>query len=193
MKNEVKFSETVMLVDAAFLNFVITDIKKNFERMLNRPLHDVDLSDLFVYLGLDAGLNIGKNEVQVLLIYDTESAKLSYCHPSDLAKELNGTAFQDSTLGEFLFYSFQPEGMAALEDLYLESLTLLTEAKEVKKLVVISFNEEYGDKVSAILDKAEDKEIVQFRMNEPGKETGYRWEILAYPLMQALGIRGDEL
>lgn len=193
MKNEVKFSETVMLVDAAFLNFVMTDIKKNFERMLGRLLQEVDLSDLFVYLALDAGLAPGKNEVQVLLIYDADSTKFSHCHPSDLAEELSGTAFQDASMGEFSFYSFQPEGMVSLEELYLESLALLTEAKEVKKLVVISFNEEYGDKVAAILDKAEDKEIVQFRMNEPGKQTGYRWEILAYPLMRALGIRGEEL
>ncbi len=193
MKNEVKFSKTVMLVDAAFLNFVITDIKKNFERMLHHPLQDADLSELFVYLALDAGLTTGKNEVQVLLIYDEDSATLSHCHPSGVAEELNGTAFRDSALGEFSFYSFQPEGMASLEDLYLESLTLLAGAKEVKKLVVISFNEEYGDKVSAILNKAEGKEIVQFRMNEPGKETDYSWEILAYPVMQALGIRGEEL
>lgn len=30
-------------------------------------------------------------------------------------------------------------------------------------------------------------------MNEPEATVDYRWEMLAYPIMQALGIRGDEL
>jgi hypothetical protein len=30
-------------------------------------------------------------------------------------------------------------------------------------------------------------------MNEPDGDINYRWEMLAYPVMQALGIRGDEL
>ena len=38
MEEEIKMAETVMLIDASFLNFVTEDIKKNFERMLNRDL-----------------------------------------------------------------------------------------------------------------------------------------------------------
>ena len=44
-----------------------------------------------------------------------------------------------------------------------------------------------------ILNKVDGKEIIQFRMNEPEYRTSYRWEMLAYPIMQALGIKGEEL
>jgi len=192
MEEDIKMAETVMLIDASFLNFVTEDIKNNFEKMLKRELQDMDLSHLFTYIALDAGISEGKNEVQIFFIYDNDSACLLHAQPSDLKKELNNVAFSNE-FGEFCFNTFQPEDMASREELYLESLKVLVDAKEVKRIIVLSFNEEYGEKVRTILKKAEEKELIQFRMNEPERNTDYRWEMLAYPVMQALGIRGDEL
>ena len=72
-KPQIKLSETVVLIDAAFLNFVITDMKGYFEETLRRSLQDIDLSMLTTYLTLDAGITEGKNEVQFLFVYDEES------------------------------------------------------------------------------------------------------------------------
>lgn len=192
MEEDIKMAETVMLVDASFLNFVTEDIKSNFERMLNRELQDVDLSHLFTYIALDAGISEGKNEMQIFFIYDTDSSHLVHTQPSDLTSELNNVAFSNE-FGEFCFNTFQPDDMASREELYLESLKVLVDTEEVKRVIVLSFNEEYGEKVHKILKKVEEKELIQFRMNEPESQINYRWEMLAYPLMQALGIRGDEL
>ena len=98
-KPQIKLSETVVLIDAAFLNFVITDIKNYFEKTLQRSLQEIDLSLFTSYLTLDAGINEGKNEVQFLFVYDKESRHLQHCQPSDLQEELNGVAFQ-SPYGE---------------------------------------------------------------------------------------------
>ena len=192
MEKETKFTDTVILIDALFMDFVIDDLKKNFERMLNRELHDVELDKLITYISLDADVREGSDEIQVLFIYGENVKQLRHCHPSDLEKELNNTAFRNP-LGEFSFFSFQPEGMATIEELYLESLKIVADAKEIDKLIVISFNEEYGEKVNDILNKVDGKEIIQFRMNEPEYRTSYRWEMLAYPIMQALGLKGEEL
>ncbi|WP_321518882.1 DUF6621 family protein [uncultured Bacteroides sp.] len=192
MEEEIKMAETVMLIDASFLNFVTEDIKRNFESMLKRKLQDMDLSHLFTYIALDAGISEGKNETQIFFIYDDDSAHLVYAQPSDLTKELNNVAFSNE-FGEFCFNTFQPEKMTSREELFLESLNVLADAEEVKRIVVLSFNEEYGEKVHKILKKVKEKELIQFRMNEPDNDTEYRWEMLAYPVMQALGIRGDEL
>ena len=43
-KPQIKLAETVVLIDAAFLNFVITDIKGYFEETLHRSLQEIDLS-----------------------------------------------------------------------------------------------------------------------------------------------------
>lgn len=93
-KPQIKLAEAVVLIDAAFLNFVITDIKGYFEETLHRSLQEIDLSMLTTYITLDAGITEGKNEVQFLFVYDKESSRLQYCQPSDLQEELNGVAFQ---------------------------------------------------------------------------------------------------
>lgn len=192
MEQKAQFNETVMLIDASFLNFVVNDIKKAFEGMLNRPLQTVDLSELMTYLALDAGVAEGEKQIQVILIYDKECTKLVNCNPSGLEKELNDTAFKNQ-FGEFCFNSFQPEDMATLEQLYLESLKVVGEAKTVKRLILVSNNELYGEKVMNSLPEREDMEVIQFRMNEPERQISTHWELLIYPVMQALGIRGDEL
>ena len=191
-KPQIKLSETVVLIDAAFLNFVITDMKGYFEETLRRSLQDIDLSMLTTYLTLDAGITEGKNEVQFLFVYDEESDQLVYCHPSDLVKELNGVAFK-SPYGEYSFASVPSEGMVSREDLFLDLLSIVADSADVKRMIVVSFNEEYGKKVSDALHEVKGKEIIQFRMNEPEVQVEYKWDMLAFPVMQALGIRAEEL
>lgn len=191
-KPQIKLSEIVVLIDAAFLNFVITDMKGYFEKTLQRSLQEIDLSVLTTYLTLDAGVKEGKNEVQFLFVYDKQSSSLAFCHPSDLEKELNGVAFQ-SPFGEYSFASVPSEGMVSREDLFVDMLTIVADSADVKKMIVVSFNEEYGERVTDTLSEVKGKEVIQFRMNEPESPVDYHWDMLAFPVMQALGIRADEL
>ena len=191
-KPQIKLSETVVLIDAAFLNFVITDMKGYFEKTLQRSLQEIDLSMLTTYLTLDAGITEGKNEVQFLFVYDKDSSHLVHCHPSDLEKELNGVAFQ-SPYGEYSFASVPSEGMVSREELFLDLLAIVSDSADVKRMIVVSFNEDYGKKVTDALHEVKGKEIIQFRMNEPEASVEYKWDMLAFPVMQALGIRADEL
>ena len=191
-KPQIKLAETVVLIDAAFLNFVITDIKGYFEETLHRSLQEIDLSMFTSYLTLDAGINEGKNEVQFLFVYDKESRHLQHCQPSDLQEELNGVAFQ-SPYGEFSFASVPSEGMVSREDLFLDLLSIVSDSADVKRMIVISFNEEYGKKVTDALHEVKGKEVIQFRMNEPELPVDYKWDMLAFPVMQALGIKAEEL
>lgn len=192
VSEEIKLSENVMLIDASFLNYVVTDLKKYFERTLNRSLQEIDLAELSTYLALDAGIVEGANEVQMLMVYDQESSTLQHCHPSDLKEELNGVAFKNQ-VGEFVFAGVPCEEMVSRADLYVDLLGIVAGCGDVKRVIVVSFNEEYGKEVTATLSKIKEKEILQFRMNESEEAVAYRWEMLAFPVMQALGIRGDEL
>lgn len=190
---KIKFPSNVLLIDAAFLNLVVTDLKKYFEKTLMRELQEIDLSELVTYIVLDAGMAVGDNQIQILMVYDKDSAQLSNCRPSDLSAELNGVAFK-SQFGEFSFASVPCEEMVSREELYLDLLSIVLDSADVERLILVSFNEEYGDKVMERLKGVKNKETIQFRMNEPEESIeGYQWEMLAYPVMQALGIRGEEL
>lgn len=198
---KIKLSETVMVLDAAYLNFVVNDLKKYFEPLLKRPLQTIDLALLTMYLAMDAGITEGENDVQILLVYDEQSDKLQHCVPSDLKEELDGVAFK-SPFGEFSFLAVPSESFVSRGDLYLDLLQIVLSSEEVKKLIIAPFNEEYGEEVEATLkefmDKAlavqkDTKEVVYFRMEEPTSPVEYRWEMLGYPLMSALGIKSEEL
>lgn len=193
MDEKIKFPSNVLLIDAVFLNLVVTDLKKYFEKTLMRELQEIDLSELVTYIVLDAGMVVGDNQIQILMVYDKDSAQLSNCRPSDLSAELNGVAFK-SQFGEFSFASVPCEEMVSREELYLDLLSIVLDSADVERLILVSFNEEYGDKVMERLKGVKNKETIQFRMNEPEESIeGYQWEMLAYPVMQALGIRGEEL
>lgn len=194
MENEMKFAETVMLIDAAYLDRVGVDLAKHFgEEVLGRKLPKADLPVMLECLSLDAGVQLGENAIQVLFIYDVESKRMDAFQPGDLVKELHNVAFK-SQLGEFSLFSFEPSEMTTREELFTESLKLVIEAKEVKRMVVVPAEEEYGDKVSTLLNKVEGKEaITVFGMNPPTGEVTYQWEMLGFALLQSLGIKADEI
>ena len=192
MDEKIKFPSNVLLIDAAFLNLVVTDLKKYFEKTLMRELQEIDLSELVTYIVLDAGMVVGDNQIQILMVYDKDSAQLSNCRPSDLSAELNGVAFK-SQFGEFSFASVPCEEMVSREELYLDLLSIVLDSADVERLILVSFNEEYGKKVIDVLHEVKGKEIIQFRMNEPEVPLAYKWDMLAFPVMQALGIKAEEL
>ena len=47
MDEKIKFPSNVLLIDAAFLNLVVTDLKKYFEKTLMRELQEIDLFNIF--------------------------------------------------------------------------------------------------------------------------------------------------
>lgn len=83
--------------------------------------------------------------------------------------------------------------MVSREELFMDILAIISDSAEVKKMIVVSFNEEYGDRVSAALDEVKKKEVIQLRMNEPENTLEYKWDMLAFSVMQAMGIRAEEL
>lgn len=193
MDKKIKLAETVFLVDTAYLNFMLVNLKGFLENQVNRKLSDISMADLFTYLALDAGLKEGEKVIQIILVADDSSSRIKFAIPSDLKKDLDGVAF-DSSLGEFAFASAFTEGMVSREDLFLDILNIVTESKDVKELIVLSFDDEYGGKVFEKLnDKDLDKTVTQFRMREPEKEVNYKWDMLVFPLMKAFGIEGSEI
>lgn len=192
MKEKKLSAETAILIDACFLEMLTTDFKKNFERIIGRELNIIDLSELLTYIALDGGITPGENDIDVLFIYSSEHPSFSNCIPARLDTELNNVAFKNS-IGEFTCRTFPNERIVSTDDMFVDSLQIIAEAKEVKRLLVVGYNEEYGDKIEEVLDKTEGKIITQFRMDEPKEKKKYATEIIAYAVMKALGIKGEEL
>ena len=193
MEKDIKFEETVFLVDTAYLNFMLVNFKGFLENQVKRELPKIQVADLLAYLALDAHIEEGEKNIQVVLISDDQTTKLENAEPSKLKKELYGVAF-DSSLGEFLFSSVTTEGLVSREELYLDILDIALTSKAVKNLILLSFDDEYGDKVLNKIDNKDiEKSITQFRVREPEKEVSFKWDMLVYPMMMAFGIDSDEI
>ena len=193
INNELKFAEKVILIDAAYINKVTTDLSKHFGQLIGRELPKADLSIFLECVAMDAAIQPGENVLQVLFVYDKNKTRIDAFNPSDLKKELNDVAFK-SQLGEFQLNTFEPSDMADKEAFFLESVRLVADAKEVKHLVVVPDEMEYGDKLPEIFDKVDGKESIHvLGMNPPAPSDKYHWEMMGYAVLQALGIRSDEI
>ena len=193
INNELKFAEKVILIDASYINKVAGDLSRHFSQMIGRELPKADLPVFLECVAMDAAIQPGENVLQVLLVYDKELTKMDAFNPSDLKKELNDVAFK-SQLGEFQLNTFEPSGMADREAFFLEAVKLVADAKEVKHLVIVPSETEYGDKIPEILEKVDGKESIHvLGMNPLATSKAYRWEMMGYAVLQALGVRSDEI
>ena len=193
INNELKFAEKVILIDAAYINKVTKDLSQHFGQLIGRELPKADLPIFLECVAMDAAIQPGENVLQVLFVYDKNQTKIDAFNPSDLKKELNDVAFK-SQLGEFQLNTFEPSDMADKEAFFFESVRLVADAKEVKHLVVVPDEMEYGDKLPEIFDKVDGKESIHvLGMNPLASSDKYHWEMMGYAVLQALGIRSDEI
>lgn len=191
--NELKFAEKVMLIDASYINKVTADLGSHFAEIVGREMVKADLPLFLECVALDAGIEGGENVVQVLFVYDKEHQKMEAFNPADLKKELNDVAFKGA-LGEFQLNAFEPSDMADRASFFIESVKLIADAKEVKQLIVIPSEQEYADQLPEIFEKVDGKDsICVLGMNPPAKEGKFRWETMGFAILQALGIRPDEI
>ena len=196
--SHIRLSENLILADADYLDHVVFQLSVQFERMLNRRIPPADLSRWAVNVALDGGLRAKegvKHETQVVLVHDKGKARLDNFAPAHYADELNAKAFEDPTLGEFLVNAYAVGDVVSKDDYILDTVKTVTEHSEVKRLMIIPNGEEgdlYDQLRHALRKVDNDQRITLFAM-QPMEGGNFQQEILGYSLMNALGIRGDEL
>ena len=199
--NNTKWSEIVILVDAAYVDKAAFDLIVNFERMLGRRIPQADTAQWLECIALDGGLRpidrgakqeaSGERTVQVVLLHDKKQQQLDNFLPGRFA-DLDGKAFSGQ-LGEFLISCVQVEDMVTKDDLYIDSLQIIANAAEVQRLMVVADSDRIYNKVREALRQADpDKHITVFTM-QPMTSGNFRQEILGYSLMAALGIKAEEI
>lgn len=188
------WSENVVIVDADYVDRVAFDLIVNFERMIGRRIPKADLAKWIDCVALDGGLREGEHDTQVVLIHDKKQAALDNFVPASYDDELNGKAFKDH-LGEFTVSSFPVEDITTATDFFLDTVAMVCAQKEVKRVMIIPDAENralYADLRHTLQRVDDEKRITVFAM-QPMEGGNFRQEILGYSLMNALGIRAEEL
>ena len=186
---ETKWNETVILVDADYVDKVAFNLIVNFERMIGRRIPQADMAQWLECVALDGGLREGNHQTQVVLLH--KQAKMENFKPDGFA-ELDGKAFE-GRLGEFLISCVKVEELTTMDDLFIDSMQVLSNAAEVKRLIVVPDAEHIYNKVREGLRHADDEKRVTVLAMQPMEGGNFRQEILGYSLMAALGIKSEEL
>ncbi len=200
--NDAKWCENVILVDADYVDKVAFNLIVNFERMLGRRIPQADMTRWLECAALDGGIkpqpkqkasgdgqNTPLTPIQVVLLH--QNAKMENFVPGDFA-ELDGKAF-NGQVGEFMISCVPVEEMVTMDDLFIDSMQIISNAAEVKRLIVVPDAEHIYDKVRQGLRHADDEKRITVLAMQPMEGGNFRQEILGYSLMAALGIKSAEL
>lgn len=195
--DNVKLSENIILADADYIDYVAFQLSVQFERMIGRRIPKADLSQWAVDIALDGGLRAdGKDhETQLVLVHEKQNPKMDNFTPSLYDTELTGQAFKDEKLGEFLVNAYPVGDVVSKDDYILDTVNMILGHEEVKRLMIIPNGEQgaiYEEVAGALREAPEDKHITLFAM-QPMPGGNFRQEILGYSLMNALGIKSDEI
>ena len=206
MKNNIEWSENVILADADYVDAVAFNLTVNFERMLGRRVPQADMAQWAECVAMDGGKNSpettkapsdpskGREEesVQVVLVHEREHTSLKNFTPGNYAEELEGKAVQ-SRVGEIVFNTVQTEEMAPKELLLKELLQLLCQQKAVKRLMVV-VDDMMVNALRPILQRNDsDERRTTLLTMQPVQGGAYRHVLLGYSLMAALGISSREI
>ena len=187
---ETKWESNVILVDADYVDKVAFDLTVNFERMIGRRIPQADMVQWLECVALDGGLPFGgQRNVQVVLLH--KGQQMENFTPGRFA-ELDGKAFE-GRLGEFLISCVPVEDLTTMDDLFVDSLQVIANAEEVKRLIVVPDAEHIYNKVRDGLRHADPDKHVTVLAMQPMEGGNFRQEILGYSLMAALGIRSEEI
>ena len=219
---DAKWSENVILVDADYDDKVTFDLIVNFERMIGRRIPKTDMARWLECVALDGGIRLDKEQgargkeqgargkgqgargkgqedtsaadispasTQVILLHKQQEMKNFV--PGAFS-ELDGQAFKGA-LGEFLISCVVVEDMVTPDDLFVDSLQVISNAAEVRRLIVVPNAEHIYNKVREGLRHADPDKHTTVLTMQPMEGGQFRQEILGYSLMAALGIRSEEL
>ena len=189
---EQEWSENVILVDADYVDKVVFDLTVNFERMIGRQIPKADMAQWLECVALDGGLrpsDRGERNVQVILLHKHQQMENFVPGAFD---ELDGKAFT-GPLGEFLISCVKVEDLTTMDDLFVDSMQVISNAAEVKRLIIVPDAEHIYNKVREGLRHADDEKRITVLTMQPMQGGNFKQEILGYSLMAALGIRGDEI
>lgn len=185
-----QFKENVILADADYVDRVTFDLTVNFERMIGRRIPKADLAQWLECVALDGGLKPqGQAVVQVILLH--KKGQMDNFVPAAFA-ELDGKAFT-GPLGEFLISCVPVEDLTTMDDLFVDSMQVIANAKEVKRLIVVPDAEHIYNNVREGLRLADEDKHTTVLAMQPMPGGSFRQEILGYSLMAALGIKSAEL
>lgn len=187
---QTQFKENVILVDAGYADEVARGMRAYFQEKLGRDLPQADMADWLVCAALDGGVPADGRGVQCFLLHRPNMQNLRCFAPDDLSKGLDGVAFKDESVGEFLLACL-PDYSPAGADFFCECVRALLGSKEVKRLVLVPDMAKSGEELAHLMNEEKsDKQVTLLGMTP---QEGFNHVMLGFSLLHAMGVTSEEI
>lgn len=187
---QTQFKENVILIDADYTDEVAGGLRGYFAKMLERDIPQADMADWLVCAALDGGVPAGNGGVQCFFIHRHKTQTLKSFSTGDLSKGLDGVAFKDETLGEFLLACL-PDHSPAGEDFFCESVKALLGSDEVKRLIIVPDLARSGEGLTRLMAGEKTEKPVTLLSMTP--QAGFDHVMLGFSLLHSMGVKSEEI
>jgi hypothetical protein len=192
---EISSCENVIIADADYIDKVAFDLIVNFERILGRRIPPADMARWLDCVALDGGIREGDNKIQVVLIHKKDSKVISNFVPSNFNDDLHEKAFKDH-IGEFSISCLPVEDIVNAQDFFLDIVSTICNQKEIHRVMIVPDTDDdtlyINIRFALHRLNQDDKHITVFAM-QPMQGGKFQQEILGYSLMNAMGIKAEEI
>lgn len=187
--------DNVIIGDADYIDRVAFDLIVNFERIIGRRIPPADMARWLDCIALDGGIREGENKIQVVLIHKKSTTTLKNFAPSNLSTDLNNKAFKDH-IGEFCISCLPVENIVSAQDFFIDVVKTICSEKETHRIMIIPDSEDdmlYDDLRLALRRMDDDEKRITVFSMQPMQGGRFQQEILGYSLMNAMGIKAEEI
>ncbi len=192
MKSEkVKLNKRIILVDTAYTDTVCGILRRHFGAEGGQPVPAADMAQWLVCCALDAEWRQADEEpTQVVFVRPKGFTRMENFVPGILDTEMDGMAFSDPSLGEFLLSVVTEEEVNGGDPLFLQCFRALEQDSSAHHCALVADTARYGSELRQALKEAKNCTATLISMDPQPETAGpFRQEVLGYSLMHAMHIK----
>ena len=193
-------NETVILIDTDFLNESIS-YHLNFYKELypDKNFEKIKLADLLYKFVLNARVEEGNHNIDILFACTLSNSNLKYCTPSDLTFYSTSDGVQMKTdKGTLVIRSFfgdDEEKDESCSEYFLKMLRIVNQSSRVSRIIMIADNPFLNIELEMMRTQNE-KSLFIFKEHHSITHINVldlKHVNIVYPLAYALGLRNSEI
>lgn len=185
---QTSMKENVILVDAAYLDAVAADLRLNFGRMQGRQIPPADVADWLVCAALDSSFPQDADaSVQVVFLHPAGMTQMQNTTPCHLLHDLDGKAFRDPHMGEFLMSAVRDENVMDDTPLVQQCAETVLDDKAVQRLCLVA-SDDAVQRMGSLLERVPQGKSLTVLSMQPVDSPRFRHVMLGFSLMHAMGV-----
>lgn len=190
---QVKLKKRVILVDADYVDTIAGDMARYFSSQIGREVGKADLPGWLTCCALDCGMQAEQADVQVIFVHSAKKTGFENFQPSSFSGEIDGRAFMEDAVGEFLLSTVADEQVNVGSPLIEQCIKAVASDEAVQVLAVVAADSTRRNALRDVSTKESPRVVWKVSMEQPPLEEQQNYIPMGFGLLHSLGIKPEEL